>query len=165
MDGAGLSAFLRFLGCPHSPHWVSKQWKPPLPHVFLTLGLGSRSCIMAERDLYCQAGKTLMTFWERLGTWECGWPKSGQKRQQESKKEKPIASSVPRRSPIQHTSSLPMNEVKQCWVQSLLGWVTAWEHWMLLTFFCLWCGQCDMAVDIRKSQLTITFFFNLSLSH
>ena len=64
--------------------------------------------------LHCQAGKTLMTFWERLGTWECGWPKSDQKRQQESKKEKPIASSVPRRSPIQHTSSLPMNEVKQC---------------------------------------------------
>ena len=56
------------------------------------------------------SGKTLMTFWERLGTWEwCGWPKRDQKRQQESrkgKKEKPTASSVPRRSPIQVLTEL-----------------------------------------------------------
>ena len=40
MDGPGLWAFLRFLGCPHSPHWVSKQGKA-LPHDPFTLGLGS----------------------------------------------------------------------------------------------------------------------------
>ena len=39
---------------------------------------------------------------------------------------------------IEHTSSRPITEVKQCWVQSVLGWVTAWEHWMLLaSLFCL----------------------------
>merc|ERR1712049_96565 len=39
MDGAGLSAFLRFLGCPHSPHWVSKQWKASTTR-FLDFGSG-----------------------------------------------------------------------------------------------------------------------------
>ena len=33
---------------------------------------------------------------------------------------------------VEHTSSRPITEVKQRWVQSVLGWVTAWEHWMLL---------------------------------
>ena len=42
---------------------------------------------------------------------------------------------------IEHTSSRPITEVKQCWVQSVLGWVTAWEHWMLLaSLFCLFCS-------------------------
>ena len=31
---------------------------------------------------------------------------------------------------IEHTSSRPITEVKQCWVKSVLEWVTAWEHWM-----------------------------------
>ena len=39
---------------------------------------------------------------------------------------------------IEHTSSRLITEVKQCWVQSVLGWVTAWEHWMLLaSLFCI----------------------------
>ena len=32
----------------------------------------------------------------------------------------------------EHTSSRPITEVKQHWAQSVLGWVTAWEHWVLL---------------------------------
>ena len=36
---------------------------------------------------------------------------------------------------VEHTSSRPITEVKQRWVQSVLGWVTAWEHWMLLASF------------------------------
>ena len=37
---------------------------------------------------------------------------------------------------IEHTSSRPTTEVKQCWVQSVLWWVTAWEHLMLLATLC-----------------------------
>ena len=38
---------------------------------------------------------------------------------------------------VEYTSSRPITEVKQRWVQSVLGWVTAWEHWMLLaSLFC-----------------------------
>ena len=33
---------------------------------------------------------------------------------------------------IEHTSSRPITEVKQCWARLVLGWVTAWEHWVLL---------------------------------
>ena len=33
---------------------------------------------------------------------------------------------------VEYTSSRPITEVKQRWVQSVLGWVTAWEHWLLL---------------------------------
>ena len=35
---------------------------------------------------------------------------------------------------IEHTSSRPITEVKQCWARLVLGWVTAWEHWVLLAF-------------------------------
>ena len=38
---------------------------------------------------------------------------------------------------VEHISSRPITKVKQRWVQSVLGWVTAWEHWMLLaSLFC-----------------------------
>ena len=33
---------------------------------------------------------------------------------------------------IEHTSSRPITEVKQCWARLVLGWVTTWEHWVLL---------------------------------
>ena len=33
---------------------------------------------------------------------------------------------------IEHTSSRPITEVKQGWDLLVLGWVTAWEHWVLL---------------------------------
>ena len=33
---------------------------------------------------------------------------------------------------IEHTSSRPITEVKQCWSRLVLGWVTAMEHWVLL---------------------------------
>ena len=32
----------------------------------------------------------------------------------------------------EHTSSRPITEVKQHWAWLVLGWVTAWEHWVLL---------------------------------
>ena len=34
----------------------------------------------------------------------------------------------------EHTASRPISAVKQCWVWSVLGWVTAWEHQMPLAF-------------------------------
>ena len=33
---------------------------------------------------------------------------------------------------VENTSSRPITEVKQRWVWLVLGWVTAWEHQMLL---------------------------------
>ena len=33
---------------------------------------------------------------------------------------------------VENTSSSPITEVKQRWAQSVLGWVTAWEHWVPL---------------------------------
>ena len=33
---------------------------------------------------------------------------------------------------IENTSSRPITEVKQCWARLVLGWVTAWEHRVLL---------------------------------
>ena len=40
----------------------------------------------------------------------------------------------PRQRPyhVENTSSRPITEVKQRWVWLVLGWVTAWEHQMLL---------------------------------
>ena len=35
---------------------------------------------------------------------------------------------------IECTASRPISEVKQRWVWLVLGWVTAWEHQMLLAF-------------------------------
>ena len=36
---------------------------------------------------------------------------------------------------IEYTSSRPITEVKQCWARLVLGWETAWEHWVLLASF------------------------------
>ena len=40
----------------------------------------------------------------------------------------------PRQRPyhVEHTSSRPITEVKQRWAWLVLGWVTAWEHRVLL---------------------------------
>merc|ERR1712049_70033 len=113
MDGAGLSAFLRFLGCPHSPHWVSKQWKASTTR-FLDFGSGfkeselhsgrngfeipieillksqSLEANVLQRPLL-SSGKNvddvLGTFWDLGMAWVAkNWPKTGQKRQQETKK-------------------------------------------------------------------------------
>ena len=35
---------------------------------------------------------------------------------------------------VESTASRPISEVKQRWVWIVLGWVTAWEHQMLLAF-------------------------------
>ena len=37
----------------------------------------------------------------------------------------------------EYTSSRPITEVKQRRAQSVLGWVTAWEHWVLLALLFL----------------------------
>ena len=36
---------------------------------------------------------------------------------------------------VEHTSSRLITEVKQRWARLVLGWVTAWEHRVLLVFF------------------------------
>ena len=48
----------------------------------------------------------------------------------------PILSPPSRQRPyhIENTSSRPITEVKQCWARSVLGWVTAWEHRVQLSF-------------------------------
>jgi len=33
-----------------------------------------------------------------------------------------------------YTSSRPITEVKQRWARLVLGWVTAWEHRVMLAF-------------------------------
>ena len=39
---------------------------------------------------------------------------------------------------VENTSSRPITEVKQRWARLVLGWVTAWEHRVLLSFSCIW---------------------------
>ena len=34
---------------------------------------------------------------------------------------------------VENTSSRPITEVKQRWARLVLGWVTAWEHRVLLS--------------------------------
>ena len=34
---------------------------------------------------------------------------------------------------IEYTSSRPITEVNECWARLVLGWETAWEHWVLLS--------------------------------
>ena len=58
---------------------------------------------------------------------------------------------------VECTASRPISEVKQRWVWLVLGWVTAWEHQMLLAFVhsqiflrkihyvCCLCVNCTMA--------------------
>ena len=36
---------------------------------------------------------------------------------------------------VENTGSRPITEVKQRWAWLVLGWVTAWEHQVLLSFF------------------------------
>ena len=47
-----------------------------------------------------------------------------------------MATPLPRQRPyhVENTSSRPITEVKQRWARLVLGWVTAWEHWVLLSF-------------------------------
>ena len=35
---------------------------------------------------------------------------------------------------VENTSSRPITEVKQRWARLVLGWMTAWEHRVLLSF-------------------------------
>ena len=44
--------------------------------------------------------------------------------------------SSPRQRPyhVENTSSRPITEVKERWARLVLGWVTAWEHRVLLSF-------------------------------
>ena len=46
---------------------------------------------------------------------------------------------------VECTSSRPITEVKQRWALLVLGWVTAWEHRVLLAFyFCLGVGVVQL---------------------
>ena len=48
---------------------------------------------------------------------------------------------------IEYTSSRPITEVKQCWARLVLGWETAWEHWVLLASF----DFCTLSVPFLSS--------------
>ena len=66
---------------------------------------------------------------------------------------------------VEHTSSRPNTEVKQHWARIVLGWETAWEHRVLLAFFCqsfrilclLFCPI--LFVSVSKSALCTFLFF------
>ena len=51
--------------------------------------------------------------------------------------QKPFVTKFCRQRPyhVESTSSRPITEVKQRWARLVLGWVTAWEHRVLLAFF------------------------------
>ena len=69
---------------------------------------------------------------------------------------------------IEHTSSRPITEVKQCWARLVLGWVTAWEHWVLLasfsfliiSFFLLLSTLNFHRIIVRKKRLQLIFLVN-----
>ncbi len=42
---------------------------------------------------------------------------------------------------VENTSSRPITEVKQHWAWLVLGWVTAWEHQVLLSSFVFGCSN------------------------
>ena len=44
---------------------------------------------------------------------------------------------------VENTGSRLITEVKQHWARLVLGWVTAWEHRVLLAFFHL-SQQCQV---------------------
>ena len=50
---------------------------------------------------------------------------------------KPIFPLLLRQRPyhVEYTGSRPITEVKQRWARLVLGWVTAWEHRVLLALF------------------------------
>ena len=56
---------------------------------------------------------------------------------------------------VEYTASRPISEVKQRWVWSVLGWVTAWEHQMLLAF---------LYFTKEIAELYVQFFFIYILS-
>ena len=62
--------------------------------------------------------------YKRLGT-KCGKRFLGNKNQ-------PLSRQRPYH--VECTSSRPITEVKQRWASLVLGWVTAWEHWVLLAY-------------------------------
>ena len=43
---------------------------------------------------------------------------------------------------VENTSSRPITEVKQRWAWLVLGWETAWEHQVLLSFCCFLSALC-----------------------
>ena len=45
---------------------------------------------------------------------------------------------------LQSTSSRPITEVKQRWARLVPGWVTAWEHRVMLTFFFFYFMQPEL---------------------
>ena len=57
---------------------------------------------------------------------------------------------------IEHTSSRPITEVKQCWARLVLGWVTAWEHWVLLASIFFFFQNTRLSKNII-SYLSIVF--------
>ena len=62
---------------------------------------------------------------------------------------------------VECTASRPISEVKQRWVWLVLGWVTAWEHQMLLAFFFFFFLASHMDADLQcpeRSLLRSAFY-------
>ena len=59
---------------------------------------------------------------------------------------------------IEYTSSRLITEVKQCWALLVLGWVTAWEHRVLLasSLFLLWCNKPTVFYNAKINQTALS---------
>ena len=58
---------------------------------------------------------------------------------------------------VKNTSSRPITEVKQHWARLVLGWETAWEHWVLLSLllFSPYFIHFQLSWVIRKGSPSI----------
>ena len=66
---------------------------------------------------------------------------------------------------VEHTSSRPITEVKQHWARLVLGWVTAWEHRVLLSFYnsTIFLSFIKLIIKILISQKYQWNFLNFPL--
>ena len=61
-----------------------------------------------------------------------------------------LSTPLPRQRPyhVENTGSRPITEVKQRWARLVLGWVTAWEHRVLLSSFSPLLGDDSISVTL-----------------
>ena len=66
---------------------------------------------------------------------------------------------------VENTASRPISEVKQRRVWSVLGWVTAWEHQMLLAFIFFYINVLLLRCDYEQflKNINTSFFTRCQL--
>ena len=68
---------------------------------------------------------------------------------------------------VENTSSRLITEVKQHRARSVLGWETAWEHWVLLSLLHLTASRISMIErkSTNHSDSSISTFMNAATGH